>query len=147
MSAAAMNEIEIRLRILVPEAARVYARHKQMLLQKLSGYVEARWAVLFGGIVRTSDVVLSVMFSITLVAPLPSIDEYLLMKSGSKNIFVVELSRRVVVMNKVRGSDAESVCSVKSAGKVGEMVVEAERLKMEYVNQVIKAIELVVLEE
>ncbi|KAH7832418.1 uncharacterized protein MONOS_4616 [Monocercomonoides exilis] len=91
MSAAAMNYIKIRLRILVPEAARAYARHRQMLLKKLFGYVEARWAVLFGGIVCTSDMVLSVMLSITLVAPLPSIDECLLMKSGSKNVFVVQV--------------------------------------------------------
>ncbi|KAH7831730.1 uncharacterized protein MONOS_521 [Monocercomonoides exilis] len=90
MSAAAMNEIEIRLRILVPKAAGVYARNKQMLLQKLLGYIVARRAVLFVAVVCTSDVVLSVMLSIVLVAPLSSIDELPLIKSESKNVFVVQ---------------------------------------------------------
>ncbi|KAH7815351.1 uncharacterized protein MONOS_9329 [Monocercomonoides exilis] len=85
-----MNEIEIRLRILVPKAAGVYVRNKQMLLQKLLGYVVARKAVLLGAVECTSEVVLSMMLSIALVAPLPSIDESLLIKSGSKNVFVVQ---------------------------------------------------------
>ncbi|KAH7825893.1 uncharacterized protein MONOS_3080 [Monocercomonoides exilis] len=84
-----MNDIKIRLRILVPKAARVYARNKQMLLQKLLGFVVALREVLLWAVVCTYDVVLSVMLSIVLVAPLPSIDESLLMKSGNKNAFVV----------------------------------------------------------
>ncbi|KAH7825729.1 uncharacterized protein MONOS_12860 [Monocercomonoides exilis] len=70
-----MNYFKIRLRILVPKASGIYARHKQMLLQKLLGYVVAQRAVLFGAVACTSDVVRSVMLSIALGAPLSSIDE------------------------------------------------------------------------
>ncbi|KAH7820989.1 uncharacterized protein MONOS_10757 [Monocercomonoides exilis] len=69
----------MRLRIVVSEAAGVYAQHMSLLLplllalQTLRGYVVARQAVLFGGVVCAYDVVLSVMHSVPLVAPLPSL--------------------------------------------------------------------------
>ncbi|KAH7822644.1 uncharacterized protein MONOS_7260 [Monocercomonoides exilis] len=81
-STGAMDDIERRLRIVVPEAAGVYGRHiplsLQLLLspralQTLRGYVVARRAVLYGCVVCAYDVVLSAMLSVPLVALLPSL--------------------------------------------------------------------------
>ncbi|KAH7818971.1 uncharacterized protein MONOS_4402 [Monocercomonoides exilis] len=77
-SAAAVDDIERRLRIVVPDAAWVYGRHMPLKLQlllsprELRGYVVTRLAVLNGGVVCAYDVALSAMLSVTLVAPLPS---------------------------------------------------------------------------
>ncbi|KAH7825186.1 uncharacterized protein MONOS_2001 [Monocercomonoides exilis] len=49
-----MDDIEKRLLIVVQEAAGVYAQHmplSRLALQKLRGYVVARRAVLYGGVV------------------------------------------------------------------------------------------------
>ncbi|KAH7819792.1 uncharacterized protein MONOS_10208 [Monocercomonoides exilis] len=96
-SAGAMDDIERRLRIVVPEAAGVYGRHMplslQLLLspralQTLRGYVVARRAVLYGGVVCAYDVALSAMLSVPLVGPLPSLTtSKVITKSGSKRIF------------------------------------------------------------
>eukprot|EP00770_Monocercomonoides_exilis_P016597 MONOS_16565.1-p1 / transcript=MONOS_16565.1 / gene=MONOS_16565 / organism=Monocercomonoides_exilis_PA203 / gene_product=IQ domain-containing protein H / transcript_product=IQ domain-containing protein H / location=Mono_scaffold01866:30-1708(-) / protein_length=472 / sequence_SO=supercontig / SO=protein_coding / is_pseudo=false len=95
-STGAMDDIERRLRIVVPEAAGVYGRHMplslQLLLspralQTLRGYVVARRAVLYGGVVCAYDVALSAMLSVPLVAPLPSLAASVGTKSGSKRIF------------------------------------------------------------
>eukprot|EP00770_Monocercomonoides_exilis_P011996 MONOS_11938.1-p1 / transcript=MONOS_11938.1 / gene=MONOS_11938 / organism=Monocercomonoides_exilis_PA203 / gene_product=flagellar associated protein / transcript_product=flagellar associated protein / location=Mono_scaffold00628:4-3414(-) / protein_length=1023 / sequence_SO=supercontig / SO=protein_coding / is_pseudo=false len=95
-SAGAMDDIERRLRIVVPEAAGVYGRHMplslQLLLspralQTLRGYVVARRAVLYGGVACAYDVALSAMLSVPLVAPLPSLAASVGTKSGSKRIF------------------------------------------------------------
>ncbi|KAH7823562.1 putative IQ domain-containing protein H [Monocercomonoides exilis] len=91
-----MDDIERRLRIVVPEAAGVYGRYMplslQLLmspraLQTLRGYVVARRAVLYGGVARAYDVALSSMLSVPLVAPLPSLAASVGTKSGSKRIF------------------------------------------------------------
>ncbi|KAH7825899.1 uncharacterized protein MONOS_3074 [Monocercomonoides exilis] len=85
-----MDDIERRLRIVVPEAAGVYGRHMLLsprALQTLQGYVVARRAVLYGGVVCAYDVALSAMLSVPLVAPLPSLAASVGTKSGSKRIF------------------------------------------------------------
>ncbi|KAH7819779.1 uncharacterized protein MONOS_8486 [Monocercomonoides exilis] len=70
-SAGAMDDIERRLRIVVPEAIGVYGRHIPLSLQLLRGYVVA----------------LSVMLLVPLVVPLPSLAASVGTKSGSKRIF------------------------------------------------------------
>ncbi|KAH7820398.1 uncharacterized protein MONOS_15102 [Monocercomonoides exilis] len=91
-----MDHIERRLRIMMPDATGVYGRHMplslQLLLspralQTLRGYVVARRAVLYGGVVCAYDVALSAMLSVPLVAPLPSLAASVGTKSGSKRIF------------------------------------------------------------
>ncbi|KAH7826802.1 uncharacterized protein MONOS_3885 [Monocercomonoides exilis] len=95
-SAGAMDDIERRLRIVVPEAAGVNGRHMplslQLLLspralQTLRGYVVARRAVLYGGVVCAYDVALSAMLSFPLVGPLPLLAVSVRTKSWSKRIF------------------------------------------------------------
>ncbi|KAH7819304.1 uncharacterized protein MONOS_14574 [Monocercomonoides exilis] len=79
-SVGAMDDIERRLRIVVPEATGVYGRHMPLslqlllslrVLQTLRGYVVA----------------LSVMLSVPLVGPLPSLAASVGTKSGSERIF------------------------------------------------------------
>ncbi|KAH7829796.1 uncharacterized protein MONOS_3340 [Monocercomonoides exilis] len=52
-----------------------------------AGYVVARRAVLYGGVVCAHDVALSAMLSVPLVAPLPSLAASMGTKSGIKRIF------------------------------------------------------------
>ncbi|KAH7821117.1 uncharacterized protein MONOS_13549 [Monocercomonoides exilis] len=62
-----MNDIDRQLLILVTEAAWVHARHMQLSQRALWGYVVARRAVLYGGVVCAHDVALSAMLSVPLV--------------------------------------------------------------------------------
>ncbi|KAH7831524.1 uncharacterized protein MONOS_11111 [Monocercomonoides exilis] len=178
-----MDDIERRLRIVVPEAAGVYGRHMplslQLLLspralQTLRGYVVARRAVLYGGVVCAHDVALSAMLSVPLVAPLPSLAASVGTKSGSKRIFaaadvnafpsIYDLfdpsllpsaiarlvsrspqSRRVVVkLDDEVMGRGIAVCEV---GEIVEKGLDAAGLRMEDVVLSPAAIALAVLEE
>ncbi|KAH7819368.1 uncharacterized protein MONOS_9249 [Monocercomonoides exilis] len=152
-SVAAMEEIERWLRNVVPEAS--------------GGYVVARWAVLYGGVVCAYDVALSAMLSVPLVAPLPSLAASVGTKSGSKRIFaaadvnafpsIYDLfdpslqmwrspqSRRMVV--KLDDVMMERVIAVCEVGEIVEKGLDVVGPKMEDVVLSLAAIALAVPEE
>ncbi|KAH7828657.1 uncharacterized protein MONOS_15220 [Monocercomonoides exilis] len=80
-SVGAMNYIERRLLIVVPEATVGYA------LQMLWGYVEVRQAVLYRGVVCAYDVELSAMLLVQLVVQLPSLAASVGTNPEGKQIF------------------------------------------------------------
>ncbi|KAH7823610.1 uncharacterized protein MONOS_9489 [Monocercomonoides exilis] len=134
-----MDDIERLLRIVVPEAAGAYGQHMplslQLLLspralQTLREYVVTRRAMLYGGVVCAYDVALSVMLSVPLVAPLPSL-------AATSRRVVVKLGDEVMW----RGV---AVCEV---GEVVEKGLSAAGLRMEDVVLLPAAIPLDVLEE
>ncbi|KAH7822270.1 uncharacterized protein MONOS_11984 [Monocercomonoides exilis] len=95
-SAGAMDDIERRLRIVVPEAAGVYGLHMplslQLLLspralQTLRGYVVTQRAVLYVDIMCAYDVCISVILSVLPAAPLFSIAALKGKRSLNKWIF------------------------------------------------------------
>ncbi|KAH7831202.1 uncharacterized protein MONOS_15187 [Monocercomonoides exilis] len=96
--AASINDTERRLRIVVPEEAGVYGQYIPLSLQlllspralkTLRGYVVARRAVLYGGVVCAYHMELSAMLSVPLVRPLPSLAVKIGTKPEGKQNFVL----------------------------------------------------------
>ncbi|KAH7826685.1 uncharacterized protein MONOS_7943 [Monocercomonoides exilis] len=122
-----MDDVERWLQIVVPEAAGVYGRHMSLSLQTLRGYVVARRAVLYGG------VILSLVASVGL-------------KLDTKYLFGSECECVLGSYNLRRGDWARD-CRILCEKKADEKTMEKVGLKIEDVVLSPAAIVLAALEE
>ncbi|KAH7827152.1 uncharacterized protein MONOS_7981 [Monocercomonoides exilis] len=110
-----MGGIERWIPIVALEEAVVFAPHMPLSLQLLRGYIVAKLFALFGGVVCSYDVVLSVMLSVQLVVQLPLLAMSVGKKSGRKRVFFEACGGEAG-----RRSDGARGCSVLSLGDCGE---------------------------